>query len=63
MNRIITNPRVRRWLYGIALAATALLAVYGLLDGEQVAAWNAVAAALFGLALVNTPDKDDTDHD
>nr|DAJ94148.1 MAG TPA: Mycobacterial 2 TMS Phage Holin (M2 Hol) Family [Caudoviricetes sp.]DAP11148.1 MAG TPA: Mycobacterial 2 TMS Phage Holin (M2 Hol) Family [Caudoviricetes sp.] len=52
---IITNPDVRRWIYGIATAALAVLGVYGIVTGEQITAWSGLASAITGLATVNTP--------
>lgn len=57
---LFTDPTKRAWLYRIAIAVIALVAVYGLLDSEQVAAWMSVLAAAFGigapaLALRNMP--------
>ena len=52
---IITNPAVRRWIYGIATAALAVLGVYGIVTGEQIAAWSLLASAITGLATANTP--------
>ena len=57
---IFTDPTKRAWLYRIAIAIIALVAVYGLLDSEKVAAWMSVLAAVFGigapaLALRNMP--------
>ncbi|WP_454921406.1 phage holin [Actinomyces naeslundii] len=52
---IITNPAVRKWIYGIASAALAVLGVYGIVSGEQITAWSGLASAITGLAAVNTP--------
>ena len=52
---IITNPAVRRWIYGIATAALAVLGVYGIVTGEQITAWSGLASAITGLATINTP--------
>lgn len=52
---IITNPAIRRWIYGIATAALAVLGVYGIVTGEQITAWSGLASAITGLATVNTP--------
>lgn len=41
---------VRRRLYPCALAVIALAVAYGLLSGEQAAAWSNLAAALVGAA-------------
>lgn len=57
--KTLQDPAVRRWLYTITAAAIALLGVYGLLDGQQIAAWMGLAAAVLGLAAAKTP----TPHD
>ena len=51
---IITHPDIRRWIYGIATAALAVLGVYGIVTGEQIAAWSLLASAITGLATANT---------
>lgn len=53
----LLRPTVRRWLYQITGAALAIAGVYGLLDGQQLAAWMGLASALFGLASINVPDE------
>lgn len=53
INHAIT-PAVRRWLYGVATAALAVAGVYGLLDGQQLAAFSGLAAAITGLATIMT---------
>ena len=50
----MTNPNTRKWLYGVAAATTLLLGAYGILDEQLIAAWNVVAAAIFGVATINT---------
>lgn len=55
MNRIIANPDLRRWIYGIATAGLGVLLVYGVVTGEQAAAWSGLAMAATGLAMANTP--------
>lgn len=52
---IITNPDVRKWIYGIATATLAVLGVYGIVTGEQITAWSGLASAITALAAVNTP--------
>lgn len=49
------TPAVRRWAYGITTAALGVAAVYGLVDGNQAAAWLILAGAVTGMATVNTP--------
>lgn len=65
--RLITDPRIRQWVYGIALAALPLLIAYGIVDDQTAALWAAVVGAVLvpGLAVVNTGrDVPDTgDHD
>ena len=56
---IITNPAVRKWIYGIATAALAVLGVYGIVSGEQITAWSGLASAITGLAVINTPARAD----
>lgn len=53
--KTVLTPRVRRWAYGVTGAGLAVAGVYGLVDGEQLAAWMGLSAALFGLAIVHTP--------
>ena len=52
-------PRVRRWLYGIGVALTALLGTYGLLQDETIHAWNFLASALFALSFERVPAATD----
>jgi len=58
MTKYLT-PSVRRWLYGVTTAGLAVLGVYGVLDGQQLAAWSGLAAAITGLAYVNTSEPDE----
>ena len=52
------RPAQRKSLYAIAAAVTALLAVYGFIDAEKISYWEALAAAIFGVAFYHT----DTDY-
>ena len=52
-------PGVRRWLYGIGVALTALLGAYGLLHDELIHAWNFLASALFALSFGRVPSATD----
>lgn len=47
------TPAQRKRLYELGLALIAVAAVYGLIDGEQAAAWALVIAPLLGLARAN----------
>lgn len=51
MERFIKSTAGRRWLYGVAIAAVALAAAYGLITEETGALWVAVVAALLGLPV------------
>lgn len=66
--RIITDPEVRRYLYGIATAAVPLLVGLGLFTAEHGGMWLAVVGSILapaglGLAAVNTPGRDLEDED
>ena len=52
-------PGVRRWLYGIGVALTALLGAYGVLQDESIHAWNFLASALFALSFERVPAATD----
>lgn len=49
MKHEVIPPRWRNYLYPIALAALALLGSYGIIEGEQIAAWAALAAGVLGM--------------
>ena len=51
---MLNNPATRKWLYGISFAITLLLGAYGVLDEQLISAWNFLAAAVFGVATLNT---------
>ena len=51
---MLKNPATRKWLYGVSFAVTLLLGAYGVLDEQLIAAWNFLAAAVFGVATINT---------
>jgi hypothetical protein len=46
------TPTVRRWIYGLALAALPVLVYYGLVEPEAAPLWLA-----FVLALLNVSDE------
>lgn len=57
---IITDPAVRRWLYGIIAAAIPVLVIAGVIGPDDVQVWLNLAAAILGLgaaglAIPNTP--------
>jgi hypothetical protein len=52
---------IRRWVYGVAIAAIPLLVAFGIIEESQAPLWVALVAAVIapGLALANvTPDDD-----
>lgn len=57
MSTHTTDPRplvpaqVRRYLYPLALAVISLAVAYGLIEGEQAAAWTNLAAAITGMGV------------
>ena len=53
---MIGNPEIRRWLYSIGVALSALLAAIGIVDNSIVAPINVLLAAVFGIALTNIPN-------
>jgi len=56
----ITNPVIRRYIYGIMVAVGGVLLVYGIVNSAQLGAWLILGGAITGvtnlLALTNTPD-------
>lgn len=55
------TPRVRAWLYRVAVAVLALAAFYGLLADESIALWVGLVAAFLGsgTAALHTPTGDE----
>lgn len=59
MHKVIESLFSRKgriWLYSTGLAAIGLLTTYGILSGDAAAAWSALLAPLFGLAIANVPN-------
>ena len=59
-NRFITDPAIRKYVYGVVLAMIPVLVGFGLISPEQVQLWLNLAAAVLGLgttglAVANTP--------
>lgn len=57
--RIIAQPKTRRWVYGIAVAAVPLAVAYGVVAESDAALWIGLAGAVLGtgvpaLAAANT---------
>ena len=49
------TPQVRRYVYNITIAALGVALVYGVVDGQHAAAWEALALAVVGLARAHVP--------
>lgn len=49
-NKWIPSRAVRLWLYGVAVAAAAVLVGYGVLTVEQGGLWLALGGALLGVS-------------
>nr|DAV34552.1 MAG TPA: Mycobacterial 2 TMS Phage Holin (M2 Hol) Family [Caudoviricetes sp.] len=51
------TPTVRRWAYGVILAAVALLVAYGRIEAQVAPLWVALAAAVLGnvTAIAHVP--------
>lgn len=49
MSAINLTESQRRWAYGVAVAAFAVLAFYGVLTLEGVAMWTVLVAAVLGI--------------
>lgn len=56
--KALLTPRVRRWVYGVAIAAFAVLVYYGVIDPEA----SPLLLALV-LAILNVPTGDSSDGD
>lgn len=53
MNKLL-KPKVRKWAYGVATAGLVVLGAYGVVDGQEAAAWSVLASAVTGMAFLNT---------
>jgi len=51
----VTSRKGRIYLYSVGIAIIALLTTYGVMTQELAAAWSALLAPLFGLAIANVP--------
>ncbi len=55
--------RRRKWAYGTATAAFAVMGAYGIVTADQAAAWLLLAAAITGMATAKTTaDSDQSDE-
>lgn len=53
------TPQVRRYIYNVTIAALGVALVYGVVDGQHAAAWEALALAVVGLARAHVPTGGD----
>lgn len=54
----VTSRKGRIYLYSVGIAVIALLTTYGIMTQELAAAWSALLAPLFGLAIAHVPPED-----
>jgi hypothetical protein len=59
MSDAFSNPATRRYIYRVAMAVMALLAVVHALDASLLSAIEVVIAAILGLADVNVPKSEE----
>lgn len=57
----VTSRKGRIYLYSVGIAIIALLTTYGVMTQELAAAWSALLAPLFGLAIANVPPEGEDD--
>ena len=60
--KIMENPTFRKWAYGVGIAITLCLGVWGIVDSpEKINALNFLLSAIFAMSYQNTTDnrKDD----
>lgn len=53
--KFLGSPATRLWLYGVFFAISVALGVWGVLDGDKIAALNFVVSAVLGVAATNVP--------
>lgn len=58
----LTSRKGRIYLYSVGIAVIALLTTYGIMTQEHAAAWSALLAPLFGLAIANVPPEGETNE-
>lgn len=52
------SPQFRLWLYTIFFAISTALGIYGILDGNKIAALNFIVSAVLGVAAGNVPRQE-----
>lgn len=56
--KILENPTFRKWAYGVGIAITLCLGVWGIVDSpEKISALNFLLAAIFAMSYQNTTDN------
>ena len=62
--KILENPTFRKWAYGVGIAITLCLGVWGVIDSpEKINALNFLLAAIFAMSYQNTTDnREDDDY-
>lgn len=63
MNKGITSPQARKWLYKVLLAVVGLAVGYGLIEGETGTLWVALVAAAVGFPLADVNVDTDVPED
>lgn len=53
--RTIRDPRFRLWIYNLATAGLVVATAYGVIEGDKVAAWTGLVAAVTAMAAAYTP--------
>lgn len=53
------DERIRAYIYAVSVAIFGVLGVYGVIDGDKMGPFLALAAAVCGLATANTSTSKD----
>jgi hypothetical protein len=53
----VSSRKGRIYLYSVGIATIVLLTAYGVMTQELAAAWSALLAPLFGLAIAHVPSE------
>jgi hypothetical protein len=57
MQKYLT-PQVRRWAYGVGIAATGFLGIKGVVSADEQEGLNLLLSAVLGMAFLNVPEED-----
>lgn len=60
IKNLVPPAKVRRWIYGVLVAAAPLLVLYGIAEKAEIAIWIAVLSSALGhgMAAVKVPQED-----